>query len=95
MVITLSGTSYHWGIGPEVSGMLAEIGIVQTPRRRKVGKGEQYIYSDITPEQASEVAEMLENLAYLRRSNSNGPEDTNEARAFERDARRIRDSEET
>lgn len=56
--IKIPGSVWYDTLDPNVSGMEKEIGL-PAPQSRKVGKGEQFIYENVTAEQAEDVAEYL------------------------------------
>lgn len=66
--VTLPGRVWEDYLDPLASGMQADIGL-PAPTWRKVGKGTQAIYSDVTCAQALELVEYLRDRAEMLLTN--------------------------
>lgn len=58
MIIRIPGRVWYDSLDPKASGMETELGLPD-PRVQKKGRGETFIYEDVDPEVALEVAEYL------------------------------------
>jgi hypothetical protein len=60
--IRIPGRVWYDALDPMASGMEAAIGLPQ-PQAMKKGRGETFVYRDVSPKQAVEVADYLQDRA--------------------------------